>query len=48
MTELNSAKFLANLVILCFDRQYPEQNTFVRWKSEYWPPNIVGWLRYCL
>ena len=36
MTELNSAEFLANFVILCFDRQYPEQNTFARWKSEYW------------
>jgi len=31
-------KFLAYLVILCFDRQCPEQNTVARLKSKYLAP----------
>jgi len=36
-------KFLANLVILCFERQCPKQNTAASLKSKIW-----GWLRHLL
>ena len=32
------SKFLAYLVILCFDRQCPEQNTVAPFKSKYLAP----------
>jgi len=43
-------KFLAYLVVLCFDRRCPKQYTLIaRLKSKYLaPPKIFGWLRCCL
>jgi len=40
------------LVILCFERRYPKQNTVARLKSKsppkiFWPPKILGCLRHC-
>ena len=40
-------KFLACLVVLCFERRFPKQNTVARLKSKYLPPKNFGvWLRY--
>jgi len=47
-------KFLAYLVILCFERRYPKQNIVARLKSHilapqmFWIPTILGWLRHWL
>jgi len=38
-------KFLVYLVILCFDRRCPKQNTVARLKSQT-PPTILVWLRH--
>ena len=41
-------QFLAYLVVLCFEKRCPEQNTVARLKSKYLaPPKIFGWLRHC-
>jgi len=37
-------KCLACIVIWCFQRRYPKQNSVIRLKSN----KILGWLRYCL
>jgi len=43
-----SLKFLAHVVVLCFERQCPKPNTVARLNSKYLaPPKISGWLRYC-
>ena len=43
-----ATKFLAFLVVLCFERCCPKQNTVVRWKSKYLAQKkFSGWLRYC-
>ena len=34
--------FLAYLVVLCFERRCPKQNTVARWKSKYLPPKHFG------
>jgi len=33
-------KFLEHIVILCFERQYPIQNSVIRLKSYILPPNF--------
>jgi len=41
-------KFLAYLVVLCFQRKLPKQNFVARSKSKYLAhPKILGWLHYC-
>jgi len=45
--KLYPLKFLAYLVVLCFERRCPKQNTVAHLKSKYLaPPNILGWLHY--
>jgi len=39
--------FLAYLVVLCFERRCPKQNTVARLKSKYLAPKVLGWLCYC-
>jgi len=41
-------KFLACLVVLCFERRCFKENTVARLKSKYLAlQKILGWLRYC-
>jgi len=41
------------MVILCFERQYPKQNSVIHVTSKSLPeksfshPKVFGWLRYC-
>jgi len=37
-----------HIVILCFERQYPKQNSVIRLKSNILTPEFLGWLRYWL
>jgi len=50
--EATPQNFLEYLVMLCFERPYPEQNTVVSPKSKLFalppiPPSTFGWLRHC-
>jgi len=39
-------KCLELIVILCFERRYPKQNSIIRLKSNILAPKFLGWLRY--
>jgi len=41
------AKFLENIVILCFERRFSKQSSVNHLKSNILPPQILGWLRHC-
>ena len=42
------SKFSKHIVILCFERRYPKQNSGIYLKSDILaPPKYLGWLRYC-
>jgi len=41
-------KFLENIVILCFERRFSQQNSVIRLKSSILAPTkFLGWLRHC-
>jgi len=41
-------KVLENIVNLCFERRFSEQNSVIRLKSNILaPPKFLGWLHHC-
>jgi len=45
---ITPVNFLADLVVLCFERRRPKQNTVARLKLKNLPLKILGWLGYRL
>jgi len=46
--DMPRSKFLENIVILCFERRFPKQNSVIHLKSNILaPPIFLGWLRHC-
>ena len=41
-----SPHFSGHIVILCFERRYPKQNSVIRLKSNIPPTQFLSWLRY--
>jgi len=39
-------KVLEHIVILCFERRYPQENSINRLKSNILAPQFLGWLLY--